>query len=909
MLRSRDRQRGAIARLLDSACEGRGSGLVLRGEPGIGKSALLAEARERAVDMRVLQATGVETESNLGYAIIHQLLRPLQLRTTELPGPQRQALRVALGLEAGSPPDRFLISLAVLTLLSEGTGQQPILCILDDAQWADEPSMAVVRFVARRVESEAIALLLAVRSAEGHELQAAGMQVLDVVGLMPEEARALLDERWGDGLAPVVRDALLAAANGNPLALIEFAGILTVEQRAGRAPLPEPLPLAGELEQIYVGAIDRLEPQLQTVALLCAAAGRASVATIDWAAARLGVRTTVLELPGLEQILHIDNEIIDFHHPLLRSAAYQKAGAAARRAAHLALADSLVGADDEVDRGAWHRAAAALGPDAAIAAELERAAQRMLRRSGYAAAVVAMERAAALSPSDSDKVRRIVLAAEAAWQAGDSLRTRALLDRAEQLGLETPEVRLHARYLRGSIELRSGVPSDGLRTLLDAVEESGSANPTLALRALAVAGEAGFQSGDLASGQRIGVLLAELPESNHAGQRLLSRLYQAMDPRVGRPDPGRLRDELAVGEQLEDPDLLIRVAGLAFGVGEYASARRLWNKAVSGARALGAAGSLAAALRPLALDEMSRSRFAYAETLAAEGRALALETGQPNLAWQHAALLAELAGIRGRVQEARALAEEVLGEASARSLLGTAALMRRALGQMALACGQPEEAIGHLEALWALNASSHRAIAVAVIPDLVEAAVRAGRLELGTVWLGRLLKLEQGTFPEARALVIRSRALLASADEADALFQEALRAHATTERPLEQARTALLYGEYLRRERRRADAREPLRTALEVFERLGAVAWAERARSELRATGETARKREPNTVDQLTRQELQVARAVAQGVTNRDVAAQLFISPRTVDHHLRSIFQKLGISSRSELIRLQLDAV
>jgi DNA-binding NarL/FixJ family response regulator len=906
MLRSRDEERTAIAQLLESAHAGLGGGLLLRGEPGIGKSALLADARERAGDMRVLQATGVEAESDLAYATLHQLLRPLQPRSNNLPEPQQHALRVALGEEAGSPPDRFLISLAVLTLLSDVASQRPILCVLDDAQWADAPSLEVLRFVARRLDSEPIALLASIRSGEGRDLQAAGMNVLDVTRLSREQATALLDEQWHDALVPAVRDALVTAANGNPLALSELPRMLTIEQRAGRTPLPEPLPLAGELEQIYVSAVAGLEPELQTVALVCAAAGRASLATIDKAATRLGVCTPVLELAGLEHILHFDREVVDFRHPLMRSAAYQKATAAGRRAAHLALADSLCGEEDEADRRAWHRAAAALGPDEEIASELERAAQQTLRRSGYAAAVHAMERAAALSQAESERVRRVVAAAEAAWHAGDTQHARALVERAEQLGLETPRVRLHARYVEGSIELRSGVPADGLRTLLEAVEESGSADPALALRALAVAGEAGFQSGELESISRISALLAALPESNHPGQRLLTRLYRAMDPHAQASELAGSQGELAAAEQLDDPDLLIRVAGLTFGMGEYAMARRLWTRAVNGARALGAAGSLAAALRPLALDELARSRFAWAEALAAEGRALALETGQPNLAWQHAAVLAEVAGIRGREHEARALAEEVLQEASRRALRGTGALMRRALGQLALALGHPEEAIGHLEALWALNASSHRAIAIAVIPDLVEAAVRAGRPELAELWLGRLLSIDGGTHPEAKALVIRSRALVASAKDADALYQDALHAHATTERPLDQARTALVYGEYLRRERRRADAREPLRAALEAFERLGAAAWAERARSELRATGETARKRESSSVDQLTRQELQVMQAVAQGGTNRDVAAQLFISPRTVDHHLRSIFQKLGISSRSELIRLAL---
>jgi DNA-binding CsgD family transcriptional regulator len=349
---------------------------------------------------------------------------------------------------------------------------------------------------------------------------------------------------------------------------------------------------------------------------------------------------------------------------------------------------------------------------------------------------------------------------------------------------------------------------------------------------------------------------------------------------------------------------MIRVAGLAFGLGEHATARRLWTRAVASARASGAAGTLAGALRALALDEMSRSRYAWAEASAAEGHALAVETGQPNLALQHAAILSEVAGLRGREQDARHSADEILAEAVARGQHGTAALVRRALGQLMLAAGHPEEAIAHLEALWVGHAASNRAIAIAVLPDLVEASLRSGRPDLAREWLSHLPDLDATRAADARGLVLRSRALLAAGDRADALFRDALRTLAATERPLEQARTALLYGEHLRRERRRTDAREPLRTALQTFERLGALIWAERARSELRATGESARKRDVNTFDRLTRQEVQVARVVGQGATNREAAAQLFISPRTVDHHLRSIFQKLGLSSRSELVRL-----
>lgn len=903
MLRSRDRELAAIERLLDSARAGRGSGLLVSGEPGIGKSALLAAARERAGDMRILTATGVEAESALGYASLQLLLRHLLDCVGTLPAPQSRALRVALGLEAGDSPDRFLVSLATLTLLSRAAEERPVLCVLDDAHWADAPSLDVVAFVARRIEAERVALLATVRPDEGRALEAAGMTALPVSGLGIDDAAALIYEQCGTAIAPAVRKALVDSAGGNPLALRELPRVLSAEQLAGRAPLPEPLPLAGELERLFRGNIKRLDPDLQTYALLCAAHGQGSLAIIGRAAAGLGIHTSPLELPGVDQILEIDGPFVGFRHPLMRSAVYHGASPAERRAAHLALADALATEVNQIERWAWHRAAAALGPDEEIAAELERSAERTLCRSGYAAAVHALERAADLSLTSSDRVRRTVAAADAAFRGGDTPRARGLVQRAEQLGLTDPHARLRTRYLQGAIESRTGAPADGLGILLAAVEEAVAVDPPLALHMLGVAGEAAFQAGDLQAYWSKVPLLAGLARDSNPAHRLFASVQLALRPgtRVEMPD---FRQDMAAAEQLGDPDMLVRIAGVVFGFGEYAAARRLWMKAVASARTLGAAGSLAGALRGLALDELSRSRYAWAEACAAEGRTLALETGQPNLALQHAAILAEVAGLRGREQEARQLAAEVLSEAAARGSHGTAALLRWALGKLSLAWGHPGEAVTHLEALWTLNASPHQATALAVIPDLVEAAVHTGRPELAREWFARLPSGPGSDFPEARSLALRARALLADGENADAYFREALRIHATTERPLDRARTALLYGEYLRRARRRVDAREPLRTALETFERLGAVPWAERARRELRATGETARKREPSTFDRLTRQELQVVQVVSRGVTNREAAAQLIVSPRTVDHHLRSIFAKLGISSRAELIRM-----
>jgi DNA-binding NarL/FixJ family response regulator len=901
MLVARERERAAMEGALEAARAGRGGGLVFSGEPGAGKSALLADAAERAGGMTVLAAAGAEAEATLAYATLHQLLRPLLGGLDQLPEPQARALGVALGLQAGATPDRFLVSLAALTLLAEAAGERPLLCLLDDAQWADVPSLEVVRFVARRIQSDPIALIAAVRAGGEGVVAGAQLEVLALGGLDGAAAAALLDERWGQRLAPGVREALVPATAGNPLALVELPGTLSAGQLAGRDPLPDPLPLAGDLERVFLERARRLPPGRRTLLLLCAAEGSGSLETIARAAADLGVEGPAADVPG--DLLSVDGPTVRFRHPLVRSAVYQGASAADRRAAHLALAGALQGREDEADRRAWHLAQAAEGPDEGVAAELERSADRALRRSGYATAALALERAAELSAGVEDRSRRLVAAAGAAWQGGDTPRSRALLGQVERLAPADPAVRLEARYLQGVIETRAGVPADGLVILLAAAREAGAVDPRLALRALGAAGEAAFQADDGAASREIGRLVAAVPATDDAGLALLARLQLAVNPLTWGQEPAGLRRDFDRIEAVDDPEVLSRAGGMAFGLGEYAVGRRLQTRAIALARARGAAGTLAWALRALVGDEIAHSRFAWAEAWAAEGRRLALETAQANLACQHQALLAEVAALRGQEAEARRLAGEVLAEAAGRGLHGTTAVARRALGQLGLATGRAEEALEHLEALWG-GPGGQRGVAFSAIPDLVEAAVRAGRPELGREHLPPYVAwAEAAGSPEARALAARARALLAAGAEAERLFQDALRASAATDRLLDRARTQLLYGEHLRRTRRRVEAREALRAALDTFETLGAASWAERARAELRATGETARKRDPSTFDQLTQQELQVVRAVSQGATNREAAAQLFISPRTVDHHLRGVFRKLGIRSRSELVR------
>lgn len=904
MLRARDVETAAIDALLDAATAGSGGALRLTGEAGIGKSSLLAYARQRAGGTCVLRAAAAEDEAALPYATLHQLLRPVLPRMERLPVPQARALGTALGLDDDAAPDRFLVSVATLTLLSDLAAERPVLCLVDDAQWADASSLGAIAFVARRLHADPIALLVTARP---DAKEALDVPRLDIGGLAPEAAAALLDERCPDMIAPHVRDAIVAAAAGNPLALTELPRMLTADQLAGRAPLPDPLPIAEGLERAFLGRVIARGERVGTLALLCAAEASGTTATIERAAHALGIRDLPAGMADLSDVLTMDGPAVAFRHPLMRSAVYQGADPAARRAAHLALAAALEGDDRDGDRRAWHRAQAAVGPDEEVARELERSARRAVRRSGYAAASLALERAAALSEAAEGRASRLVAAADGAWRGGDASRARALLGEAERSGSARGAVWLEMRYLQGLAELRSGLPAAGLDILLRAVADAAPTAPSLAVRMLTSASEAAFEAGDAEAAASIRTRMAALPEPDDPGDALLMRLYLAVGPRQTGGAQGRVREDLEWAERLDDPDVVCRVGGMAFGLGDDHAARRLRSRAVERARELGAAGTLAWALRARAADELGRGRYAWAEACADEGLQLALETGQPNLACRLRAELAEAMSLRGDADDARRLAEEVLAEATGRGLHGTAALACRVLGRLALARGRPEEAAGHLEDLWAMGAGV-RGLAVTVVPDLVEAAVRAGRPELGAEHLPVLLMWADAGSAEAGALARRSQALLAAGDEAGALYAEAVALHEAIDRPLELARTALLAGEHLRRERHPRAAREHLRRALGTFERLGARHWAERARSELRAAGGTMDRQHAALLDTLTRQELQIVDAVSRGASNRDVAAQLFISPRTVDHHLRNVFRKLDVTSRTQLARLFLDS-
>jgi DNA-binding CsgD family transcriptional regulator len=908
VLYGRDVERRAIDALLADARESHSGVLVLRGEPGVGKSTLLADAVERAGNMEVLRADGFESESELAFAGLHQVLRPLLEHVHEIPAPQAAALRGALGLAPGTEPDRFLISVAVLSLLAAAAETRPLLCLVDDAHWLDQPSAESLTFVARRLEAEPIALIIAARSGEGRTFDAPGLPELCLTGLSSDAADALLSERTQVTLSPEVRDRLVERTGGNPLALLELPQLLTEDQLAGRSPLADPLPLGDTLEAAFLARARDLAVESQVLLLVAAADDTGDPGVVLRAARELGIEPAAFRAAERAGLVSFGERAVEFRHPLVRSAIYHGASLPERQDAHELLAHILEG-EEYADRRAWHRAAATAEPDADIAEELERSADRARRRSGYAAAAAAFERAAALTPDDDMRARRLLAAADAAWQAGRPHGAAALLEDARAL---TSHALLNADidHLRGAIEFQRGKASQAHAILLAGAAEVATVDPRKAVKMLVSAGEAAGFAGDFKNEIEAARRAEELSAWSEGGTFESAWTVGIGSVLAGDQAKGMplLRDAVAAAEGSEDARRLLSAGEAAIYLGDVPAARTLCDRAVRAARAAGAVGGLPFALQLLAAFEVIDGWLAAAAANASEGLRLAQETGQENSAAHHLAVLARVDALRGREDDCRRHAGEAFELAETHGLLFQAATASWALGELDLGLGRTAEALSRFATLADLTpGTGHPIIALYTAPDLVEAAVRADRADAAHTALEMFEQwADQTGSPWALALLERCRGLLASGNAADSHFEKAVEHHSTVGRSVEAARTELIYGEFLRRARQRKAAREHLRAALDLFEQVGAQPWAERARAELRASGESARRRDPSTIDELTRQELQIARFVAQGLTNRQVAEQLFLSPRTIDFHLRNVFRKLGIASRNELRRFRL---
>ena len=902
MLHGREAERSVLAALLDEAWASRSGVLVLRGAPGVGKSALLQDTVGRASGMQVLRTCGVESEAEFAFAALQQLLRPVWALVERLPTPQRRALRVAFGQEEGAGGERFLVSLAALSLLAEAADQAPVLCVVDDAQWLDDASAQAFVFVARRLQAERIALVVAARDGDERRFDAPGLPELEVVGLAAAAAASLLAERGGAAVAPEVCDRLVERTGGNPLALIELPPFLTPAQLSGADALPSPLPLTARVEAVFLDRANRLPSAAQTCLLVAAADDTGGLASLRAAALTLGAGDDALDAAERSQLLDVRGRAVEFRHPLIRTAIYSGATTGRRQAAHAALARVFADAGDE-DRRTWHLAAAAVEPDEAVAAQLERAAERARARGGPEAACAALERAAQLSTEPVPRKRRLVAAAENAWLAGQLDRASESLRAARPLAPE-PQLDADIARLRGSIELAAGSATHAQQLLLRAAQDVADVDSVRALDILVVAAEAASYGADAAAMIEIGRLAARLPAQQNPRTEFLGLLLAGFGHvfagDIGAATP-LLRRGLQHAEEQED-DPLAAAGRAAMYVGDDAAALRLTARSVTRAREAGAIGYVVSCLQRLALLEIQAGRWSAATASAGEAVRLARETGQRDLSGLGAvwlALLAALRGDDGAFESAQALAEQATAEGPIRISVDELSWAR---GVRALGGGHPDSALSCFETI------AHPVVRRLASLDAIEAAVQAGRPASAQSYLHRLEAFAEHTAaPWACAGVGHAHGLLAEGADAEEYFEEALVQHARSDRPFERGRTALAYGRLLRRARHRVAARTHLRSALDVFEGLGAGPWIEQARLELRASGETARRRDPSTVQQLTAQELQVARFVARGSSTRDVAAQLFLSPRTIDYHLRNVFAKLGISSRTELANVPLE--
>jgi DNA-binding CsgD family transcriptional regulator len=906
-LYGRDPECAAIDRLLEGARRSRSGVLVLRAEAGVGKSALLGYAHSRGTDLRILQAVGVEPEIELPFAALYQLLRPVFPYLDRIPDVQAAALRSALAIAPGDTDNRFVIALAVLSLLAEVATDGPLLCLVDDAHWLDQPSADALSFVARRLEAEGIVLLFAAREGDARSFPGSGLAEREVRGLNPAEAEFLLVERFGSAIAPETRRAIREAAQGIPLALLEIPMALTPAQRSGRQPLPHPMPLGHDLEAILLERVHRLSAPAQLLLLVAAAEGSGEADVVLSAASRLGIPPSTLLDAEASGSIRTGGSTLVFRHPILRSVIYHGASLPQRQAVHRALVETLPG-ELNADRRAWHRAALVLPPEDEVADELERTAGRARSRSGHAAAYRALRRAAELTSSDERRARRLASAARAAWDAGRPDEAIALLRAAET---ETDaDTYAELRHVQGEIELCCGTPLQGATVLMEGANRVAWTDPRKALQMLFDAAFCGNYTGDpsvmLEAVRRASTLPIKESEPEAPLVDLLAGMV-AMLEASGTGFRARLLQALDRLADTTEPRWLFWAGAAAAGIGDQARDDALVRRAEAIARRSMAVGTLAMVLERIAWTDMMHGQVAAASIHSEEGLQLATETRLTNSACFHRAILAWVAAARGDQHACISLAEQASETATTHGLGPHNSIAHWAVGLLHLGLGQWEAAAMRLEAVSSpAPGTGHPYVALRALPDLVEAAVRAGRPDVAESAATRFADYAQkGALDWQLALAARCRALITHPAAAkEKLLSAALVFHDRDRRPFSRARTMLLLGEHLRRERRRTEARSQLRSATEIFERLGAAPWEARARAELRATGETARKREPNTLTQLTPQQLHIVRLVAEGATNKEVAAQLFLSPRTVDHHLRNVFAKLGISSRAELIRL-----
>jgi DNA-binding NarL/FixJ family response regulator len=893
-----------IDELLERAQRGRSGTLVLRGEAGLGKTALLDYAAERAEGMTVVRALGVEYEAELPFSGLLELLRPLLGHLDEIPPQQAQALKSALGLCEPRPQDRFTIGAATLSLLAAAAEASPLLVIVDDAQWVDVATCDALIFAVKRLVADSAAVLFAVREGEERTFDAPALEQLQLRGLDSEDAKRLLAGAGRVVAADVVR-RLGEATHGNPLALLEVSNALSPEQLAGSEPLPDPVPAGPTLERAFAWRAEELSADARRALVVAAVSLSDEVETITEALESIGVDRGALEPAEDAGLLAIAEGRVSFRHPLVRSAIFHAAPPSERRAAHRALADALRARDD-AERLAWHLAGGAIGVDEEAATALEAAARQAQERSSYAAAAAAFERAAGLTADEEARPRRLYSAADAAFRAGRADDALALL--AEPVAQER-DARLKAAALRlqGRIAYLAGRPREAGAVLIEASKLLEELDRPLAVEICTEACSAQLGVADaegvLAAAERAQELVEPMPEGNLHDLVALTRGWALCY--VGRSDEGvpLLREAVSTAAAF-DPAGLTRISGALEWLDRSREGYRYACRDVSQARADGAVGLLPYLLYQQAWHANRAGLLSEGYAAASEALSLARELDLWLPRVQALLVLAAITGRRGSEAECVGYADEVRACLDQAALVGYRVWLRHSLGLLAVGLSDLEGAARELEtAARGLEELGIHSRGIVPRAELAEIQARAGSAEDAEAALVAFEGSLETQSPVGRATAARARGLMAHDEEFEERFDEAFEIHEGFEDQWSLARTRLAFGERLRRAARRRDAREQLKLALEAFEAQGAEAWADRVRAELRASGETLRRRKAWEVEELTPQELQIALHVARGMTNREVGAALFLSHKTIEFHLGRIYRKLKMHSRGDLIR------
>ncbi len=905
-LLGRHGEREAIDELLAAARDGQAGVLMLTGEPGIGKTRLLEYAAAAAADLTVIWLTGVESETQLAFGALHRLLRPFLDRVPGLPAPQRDALSAAFGLSGSAPPDRYLVGLATLTMLSGIAAEQPLLCLVDDVQWLDRESTEALAFTVRRLHADSLAFIFSVRPEAAGQAAFAALSVHRLGGMEPLDARALLALGVAGSLDPAVADRLIAGTGGNPLALIEITARLTPEQLAGVAPLPARLPVSHMMDAHFRSAIGALPADARTLLLLIAAAPADDSPLIWRAAGSLGLtaslrrprpRSAALPTRGLRRSL--------FRHPLIRSAVYADADPGQRRQVHAALAAACDCVGD-AERSAWHRAEAAAGTDDQVAAELEAAAELARARGGYSGQALFLSRAAELTTVPERRAGRLLAAADAHLISGDPAAAETLLEMAAP-HLNDPVSRARALRTEAVIEMFHVRVANVPAMLLDAVAELGAQDPTMTWDLLFEAMHAALMAREHVSGTTlldVAKLTAAAWHDPDAPGWSADLIMEGLARRVAEGHPAAapvLRTALARlrgSAELKETGipLAVLVSLATDELWDIESRRDLADRLAETDRGQGALYALGMTLVVAAQAEIVAGRFAAADACYAQADDFFAATGFPA---DGAVNRAYLLAWSGREDELRVALDGIANLADSFGHGHMLEMGLHALALLDLGTGRYQSALDHALAVFRDDPPG---VGNLVLPLIVEAGVRTGRHEAAASALARMTERAQaaGT-PWGLGLLARCQALMSADEHAEARYQDSIELLSRVPVALDLAHTRLLFGEWLRRRRRRREARTHLRAAHQLFDSCGAAAFAERARAELLATGEQVRKRTVPAPSDLTPQERQVAILAAGGSTNAEIASRLFITVSTVEFHLNKVFRKLGVSSRRQI--------